>query len=378
MSPWPHISARPQLSDGRRGRATHPSCAEPHVHSLDAPTWRPDKRLQRFTRWLCSRSSRPRCLPMRKPVWIQPLSGTWGARQNWLHAPPKPPPKPSGSLIAIRCPLWLCWSATSGSQWRRWKRRKKFTSSTLRSRQTACLDQLWRALLNASQRLISRLRRCDNSSLKAPALPLLQVAPYQCRLSRQLNQRQPPWSSDLRRIGEIEGAHTRHDATLSRSAKDPAPRSPWIQCLRNPPEQPGRKRRGPSLATAGPPRKQPLLCLSPPRLVLSVFMDPHGPTIAPRCPTAVIADKIKHMHFQKESKNLFLPTISVLPLCSQSAQPFQPLATWAEAWQAMAVSTCVMTTVRRGYTLQFAQRTPRFRGVLTTTVCSENTQVLCA
>ncbi len=26
----------------------------------------------------------------------------------------------------------------------------------------------------------------------------------------------------------------------------------------------------------------------------SVFMDPHGPTIAPRCPTAVIADKIKH------------------------------------------------------------------------------------
>ncbi len=45
-----------------------------------------------------------------------------------------------------------------------------------------------------------------------------------------------------------------------------------------------------------------------------------------KCPTAVIADKIKHIHFQKESKNLFLPTISVLNLCSQSAQPFQPLA----------------------------------------------------
>ncbi len=53
-------------------------------------------------------------------------------------------------------------------------------------------------------------------------------------------------------------------------------------------------------------------------------MDPHRPTIAPRCPTAVIADKI---HFQKESKNLFLPTISVLSLCNQSAQLFQPLAT---------------------------------------------------
>ncbi len=59
----------------------------------------------------------------------------------------------------------------------------------------------------------------------------------------------------------------------------------------------------------------------------SVFMDPHGPTIAPRCPNTVIADNIKHIHFQKESKNIFLPTISALPLCSQSAQPFQFLAT---------------------------------------------------
>ncbi len=47
-----------------------------------------------------------------------------------------------------------------------------------------------------------------------------------------------------------------------------------------------------------------------------------------KCPTAVIADKIKHIHFQKETKNHFLPTISVLNLCSQSAQPFQPLAIW--------------------------------------------------
>ncbi len=84
----------------------------------------------------------------------------------------------------------------------------------------------------------------------------------------------------------------------------------------------------------------------------SVFMDPHGPTIAPRCPNAVIADKIKHIHFQKKSKNLFLPTISVLPLCSQSAQPFQFLATQAEAWQAIpGLSTWVMTTVRQSYTL---------------------------
>ncbi len=40
MSLWPHISARPQLLDGRRGRAIRPSCAEPHLHSLDVPTRR--------------------------------------------------------------------------------------------------------------------------------------------------------------------------------------------------------------------------------------------------------------------------------------------------------------------------------------------------
>ncbi len=111
----------------------------------------------------------------------------------------------------------------------------------------------------------------------------------------------------------------------------------------------------------------------------SVFMDPHGPTIAPRCTTAVIADKIKCIHLQKESKNLFLPTVSILPLCSQFAQPFQPLATWAEAWQAIPeLSVWITTMVRWGHTLQFAQRPLRFCGVLTTTVCSENGQVLLA
>ncbi len=57
----------------------------------------------------------------------------------------------------------------------------------------------------------------------------------------------------------------------------------------------------------------------------------------------------------KKSKLRFLPPISILPLCSQSAQPFQPLATQAEAWQAIpGVSVWVMNTVRRGYSLQFA------------------------
>ncbi len=144
-----------------------------------------------------------------------------------------------------------------------------------------CLDQLWRALLNNSRRLRSRLKRCDSSSLSAPALLLLPVAPVLRRLSRQLNQCQPPLSPELLRVGEIEGAYARHHAT-------PFPkctRSPKIQRLRSPPDQPGRKRRGPSLATARPPHKQPLMHLSPPRLTLgaeeSVFLVPNGPTIGP-------------------------------------------------------------------------------------------------
>ncbi len=138
------------------------------------------------------------------------------------------------SLIVLECHLWLTLTEL--------KEADKFPSSTLRFCQAAYLDQLWRALLNASQRLRSRLKRCNTSSLSAPALLLLPVAPGLCRLNRQQNQRQPPLSPDLLRVGEIEGAHARYDATPSRSAKDPGPRLPWIQRLRNPPDQPGRRR----------------------------------------------------------------------------------------------------------------------------------------
>ncbi len=83
------------------------------------------------------------------------------------------------------------------------------------------------------------------------------------------------------------------------------------------------------------PRKQSLMCLLSSRSALDaegrVLLVPHGPTLAPVRPTAVIEDKIKRIHFQKESKYTLLPTISFLPLCSQSLELFQPLATWAEA-----------------------------------------------
>ncbi len=113
-------------------------------------------------------------------------------------------------------------------------------------------------------------RGCDTSSLSAPALPLLPVTLDLCRLSRQLNQRQPPWSPDLLRIGEIEVAHARHDATPSQSARTPAQDrlvSGASEILLNSQVERGG---APSLTTAGPPHKQPLLC-SPPQCAVRIL-----------------------------------------------------------------------------------------------------------
>ncbi len=130
-------------------------------------------------------------------------------------------------------------------------------------------------LLNASRRLGSRLS-CDTSSLSAPELR---------RLSRQIINGQPPRSPDV-----LKG---QQDRGCSRSARrypfpkrqGPGPRSPWIRHLRNPPEQPGRNSQSRYHWTT--PQAASIVSLAA-RLVLgakeSVFMDPHRPTIAPRCP----------------------------------------------------------------------------------------------
>ncbi len=93
--------------------------------------------------------------------------------------------------------------------------------------------------------------------------------------------------------------------------------------------------------------------------------------------SAVIAEKIKHKHSQKES-NFPLPSLtSALPPCSRPLEFIQPLATRAEAWQAIpGVSEWVMGIIKRGYSLQFARRPPRFSGVVSTSVQGENARVL--
>ncbi len=161
---------------------------------------------------------------------------------------------------------------------------------------------------------LSQAMRCDTSR-NAPALLLLLVAPNLRRLNKQPNQRRKPLSLDLKEVDRIEGAHAQRDATPSWSAKDHGPKLPWIQCLRSPPDQSDRERKDSSLVIARPPCKQPLMCLLSPRSALgaeeNVFLVPHGPTLAPGCPTGVIADKLKHIHFQKRANVLLsLPKAS--------------------------------------------------------------------
>ncbi len=67
--------------------------------------------------------------------------------------------------------------------------------------------------------------------------------------------------------------------------------------------------------------------------------------------------------------------------CPASVQPatrvYPTLATRAEAWQAIpGVSDWVMGIIKRGYSLQFARRPPRFSGVVSTSVHGENARVL--
>ncbi len=102
-----------------------------------------------------------------------------------------------------------------------------------------------------------------------------------------------------------------------------------------------------------------------------------GSVQAPTQPSTVTVEKIKHKHSQKES-NFPLPSLtSALPPCSRPLELIQPLATRAEAWQAIpGVSDWVMGIIKQGYSLQFVRRPPHFSGVVSTSVQGENACVL--
>ncbi len=241
MSPWPHISARPWLSDGRRGRHIHPSHAELHLDGCASGFSSQDARQWGCRSGFCLTQGPEKCN---------------GPGSAYRHSPKR--------LDAL-CPASSCWSANHGSRWRRWKRRIKFPSTALRTRQVACLDQLWRTSLNVSRRLRSRLKRCNNSSPNAPALLLLPVALNLHQLSRQPNQHQHPGAPTSG--GDRDRGLSRSERRYNFSKpKDPSPR-----CLGSMPKSlPDQPAEGGGARISLPPEhpKQPLMCLSPPRGML--------------------------------------------------------------------------------------------------------------
>ncbi|KAI2656961.1 Transposon Ty3-G Gag-Pol polyprotein [Labeo rohita] len=223
-----------------------------------------------------------------------------------------------------------------------------------------CLGRPWRDSLSVSLRHKSRPRLCDTF----------------CQNARPS---QPRPSQDC--------ALALLDVTPSPSVRDRVLSWRWIRRLRRRPNPGERKRRGQSLALAGPPPKRPLLNLQAPRSMpgaeggvfcVKAVVNTGSMCLAPIQTVAVTANKIKHKHPQKESK-FPLPIIKGVSChCDgQPPEPIIPLATRAEAWQAIpGVSDWVLGIVKRGYSLQFARRPPRFSGVVPTVVMSRDAHVL--
>ncbi len=109
-----------------------------------------------------------------------------------------------------------------------------------------------------------------------------------------------------------------------------------------------------------------------------MFIAVTEPVQVAKRPTAVIAEKIKCKHSQKESK-FPLPhnTSGASPHVDKPLESIQPIFTWAEAWQAIpVVSDWVMGIIKRGYSLQFARRPPLFSGMVPTSVQSKDAHIL--
>lgn len=130
-----------------------------------------------------------------------------------------------------------------------------------------------------------------------------------------------------------------------------------------------KEEKGAKSRCARTPPKLPQSCsLTPhsdPGFGSSVFVISTGPVHvhAPVVLNAVTENIIKNKHSQKESKFPFPATTGVSSLHSElPLKPLQPLATRAGAWEAIpSVSTWVLNTVKRSYSLKFTRRPLRHR-----------------
>lgn len=96
----------------------------------------------------------------------------------------------------------------------------------------------------------------------------------------------------------------------------------------------------------------------------------------PKQTTAVIADP--QIHKKSISPLLIITNVSSLSPCGELPfEKLEPLAIQLQAWKANPdVSSWLLKTIERGYSLHFAHRPPRFRGIIHTTVKGNEAHVL--
>ncbi len=237
---------------------------------------------------------------------------------------------------------------------------------------------LWTGLQKGFRRLRRHLRRCVTSSPSALA-PWLWAA-----------RRIPPLSLQSRRSlsGNLSlgcsSAPGWRNASPFRGVKVPAHELCWTQSCLSRPDVLERKRRGSVLASAGMPRKTARIHPPSLRAPLSNGVSfPAGYVLQvqriPECFTAVIADPhtIKSK-FPLHTLSLTHSNASSPPSLGElSFAKINPLASHFTAWAAIpGVSSWVLKTTQRGYSLQFARRPPRFRGIIQTSVSDNEAFIL--
>ncbi len=184
---------------------------------------------------------------MRKPVWIQPLSGKRNRPGSTRHQSHRPSIwRSMSSLIVLKRLLWLTITEMKEAGKVPFLHAPVSSSSLFGPAVEGFAEHFTEAQKSSQLQhfLPKRISSSSASSRSRPA-PIQQTA-------------KPPPT-----VPEPRTPEGRRDRGHSRSARRyPLPEAPRT-LAQDRLGQPGRKRRGPSLATAGPPRKQPLLCLSP-------------------------------------------------------------------------------------------------------------------
>ncbi len=243
---------------GRQGWASRPSRAELHLHSLDVPTWRLDKRLRRYTLWLCPRSSRP---SEEAGLDAASLGDLRSMTDLALHARHQSHHHPRdiqaiglwmSSLIVLERHLWLTMMEIKEVDKVPFLDAPVSSGSLFGPAVEGFAERLTEGQKSSQAMRHFLPKRTSSSAASSRPRP----APTQ--------QKAKPTPATPEPILP-EGRRARGCSCSARRYPFPKHQGPQHKIVLDPAPQKSssflRKRRGPSLTTTEPPRKQPLMCL---------------------------------------------------------------------------------------------------------------------